>query len=281
MTRLVHAETNAGGSSIAMSEPNDSVRSPSGFIEAWRDDLWLAAGFLTCLVSPPPGELATRALASAARAFSLVGIGLGIAAGVVYFIAVSVGLPPAVAAACSVASLVLATGALHEDGLADVLDGFGGGADPQQKLAIMRDGRSGPFGVIAITFSVVIRVSALASLVGPWSVLMALIAAGALSRAAIPFVMRELSAARPDGLGASAGVPSRDDVVIGLVIAGGIAVLTVGLVGALVALSVGAASATLVALMAQRQIGGFTGDVLGAVQQSVEIVVLLALVAVT
>ena len=144
----------------------------------------------------------------------------------------------------------------------------------------MRDSRSGSYGVIAVTFSVIARVSALAALGEPGLVAPALVVAGAASRAAIPVVMRVLPAARESGLGAAAGVPVRDDVAIGLVIAGAITLIAVGLATALVAFAVGAASAAVVASLAKRQIGGHTGDVLGAVQQSVEVAVLLAVVAV-
>ena len=263
-----------------MPEADNSLRSPPGLARAWRDDLWLAAAFLTRLVSPVVDEPAARPLAEAARAFPLVGAGLGAGAGVIYAAAGGLGLPPALAAVCAVAALILATGALHEDGLGDVADGFGGGGGRKRKLAIMRDSCSGSYGVIAVTFSVIARVSALAALAEPGLVASALVAAGAASRAAIPVVMRVLPAARASGLGAAAGVPVRDDVAIGLVIAGAITLIAVGLATALVAFAVGAASAAVVASLAKRQIGGHTGDVLGAVQQSVEVAVLLAVVAV-
>ncbi len=264
-----------------MPEADTSSRLPRWSARAWRDDVWLAAGFLTRLVPSPPDKAAARPLAEAAQAFPLVGAGLGVGAGAIYAAAGGLGLPPALAAVCAMAGLVLATGALHEDGLSDLSDGFGGGSGRKQKLAIMRDGRSGPYGVIAVTFSLIARVIALAVLANPWLVALALIAAGASSRAAIPVVMRSLPAVRANGVGAAAGVPVRDDVVIGLIIAGGITLICVGFFTTLVALTVGAASTAAVAWLAHRQIGGHTGDVLGAVQQAVEIAVLLAVVAVS
>ena len=81
--------------------------------------------------------------------------------------------------------LYVVTGGLHEDGLADVADGFGGGASQERKLAIMRDNRIGTYGVAAMVFSILLRILAIVSIAGAASVAMALLAAGALSRAAI------------------------------------------------------------------------------------------------
>src|SRR3546814_6586134 len=62
----------------------------------------------------------------------------------------SLALPPFAAAIIALAFAILVTGGLHEDGLADVADGFGGGHDKARKLAIMRDSRIGTYGVLAL-----------------------------------------------------------------------------------------------------------------------------------
>ncbi len=262
-----------------MPDESEPTQAPRNFLRGWLDDLHLAAGFLARVVPPPAGAAGTRPLAQAARAFPLVGAILGFGAALIYTLADGLGLTPPLAAVCALAGLVLATGALHEDGLADVADGFGGGDGREQKLAIMRQGASGPFGVIAVAFGVIVRVAALAALGEPGPVAAALVVSGAASRAAIPAVMLRLSAARTDGLGASAGTPAQNDVVVGLAIAGIAALALLGIGTALVALTLGALAAAGVALLARRQVGGFTGDVLGAVQQASEIAILLALVA--
>ncbi len=264
----------------AMPDADESLQPSRGFVRAWIDDLWLAAGFLTRLTPPPAGAAGGRPLAEAGRAFPLVGAGLGLGAGVIYAAAGGLGLPPTPAAVCALAALVAATGALHEDGLSDVADGFGAGGGRKRKLAVMRDSRSGSYGVIAVTFSLIARVAALTALAEPGLVAAALVGAGAASRAALPVVMLRLPAARADGLGAAAGVPGQDDVLVGLAIAAVIAFVALGFATALAALAVGAAATAAVAALARRQIGGHTGDVLGAVQQAVEIAILLAVVAV-
>ena len=95
----------------------------------------------------------------------------------VYAVAHKIGSPPWVAAALAVAATLAVTGCLHEDGLADTADGFGGGDTRERKLDIMRDSRIGTYGVCALTLSILLRVSAIASLGNPIVVLWALIAA--------------------------------------------------------------------------------------------------------
>src|SRR5216684_1273003 len=227
----------------------DSTRSA---LAGWWDDLVAAGCFLTRLPLAGLSSAHTGLLARSMRAFPLVGIVVGAAGWAAYAV----------------------TGALHEDGLADTADGFGGGEDRAGKLAIMRDSRIGAYGVIALVFTVALRAAALAVLTTPRAGA-ALIAAHAVSRAGLPIVMRWLAPARDDGLGASAGQP--DDSAIGWCagIAVVVALLCLGVVPGLAALVVGPAAVAGLARLAQRQIGGYTGDVLGAAQQIGEIAVLL------
>jgi adenosylcobinamide-GDP ribazoletransferase len=169
------------------------------------------------------------------------------------------------------------TGALHEDGLADVADGFGGGRDKMAKLAIMRDSRLGSYGVLALIFSVGLRWSALVALADPLAVAGALITAGALSRAVVPPVYGWLNPARTDGLAAGLGGPPGLRVVMAAVLGTCIAGLVLT-TAALPVMAVAILAGLAVGSLALRQIGGHTGDVLGACQQVVEIAVLLTLV---
>ena len=248
-----------------------------GTPQQWLDDVRLAAGFLTRLIPPPAGVV--RPLAQGTRAFALVGAGLGMAAGLVYMVASGFGLPPVLAAMVTLAALVMATGALHEDGLADTADGLGGGGGKTQKLAIMRDSRIGAYGVIALTFSLAARLAAVAIIAEPGLVFAALVATAAASRAAMAAVMTVLTEARGDGLGADAGRPGRRDAALGGVLAVVIAVLALDGATALVALAVGGFAVLAVAALARRQIGGYTGDILGAAQQISEVAMLFTIVA--
>ncbi|TLG75223.1 adenosylcobinamide-GDP ribazoletransferase [Methylocystis sp. B8] len=195
-------------------------------------------------------------------------------------------LPAFACAVIGVTVLVLATGALHEDGLADVADGFGGGATRESKLAIMRDSRIGTYGVLALCFSVLLRVAALASILERSATLAALtlVFAGALSRVAGLAPMMWFSPTRPDGLGATVVAPSREIWARAWFAAAAFGVAPwfagVGVSQMAIAIIAAFAVAALAARIAKHQIGGYTGDVLGAAQQLVEIVILATLSAV-
>src|SRR5215470_12043275 len=96
-------------------------------------------------------------VASASWAFPVAGTLVGGASALVYVAAWGSGLPPALAAALALAATLVVTGCLHEDGLADVADGFGGGSYRERKLEIMRDSRLGAYGACALVMSVILR----------------------------------------------------------------------------------------------------------------------------
>jgi len=175
-----------------------------------REPLADAKRSLAFLTRLPTGEGVTNpegGLADAAWTFPLVGTFVGACGGFAFWIAHAAGLAPTLSGLAAVGAACLLTGCLHEDGLADVADGFGGGSDHDSKLAIMRDSRIGAYGVIALCTSVLARVLALAAFVDAAAALAALLAAGALSRAAIVPVMAGLPPARTDGMSSFAGRP--------------------------------------------------------------------------
>ena len=215
------------------------------------------------------------AIAQTAWAFPVAGVVVALIGSIVYLLAYRAGLTFWPAAALAVAATMAATGALHEDGLADSVDGFGGGDTREQKLAIMRDSRIGVYGVCALALSILIRVSALASLGAPSLVVPALIAAHGAARAVLPAFMFFVPPARADGLSAGAGVPPRGSVAAAALLGLVLLVLCLGFGHGLAALILLAIVAALLAWLSLSQIGGQTGDVLGAVEQASEIVVLL------
>jgi adenosylcobinamide-GDP ribazoletransferase len=215
-------------------------------------------------------------LAGAARAFPLVGLGLGLIGAAALGLARAAGLPPIVAAALAVAVLIAMTGALHEDGLADTVDGLLGGHDRAERLAIMRDSRIGTFAVLALTLSLIVRVGTLAGLSNAWAAMAAIVAAASLSRGALPVVMHAMAPARSDGLAVAAGRPSREHAVTAAVLGALIAVIALGFGPGLLAVVAAAGVGAAIAAFAQDRIGGCTGDVLGAIQQGCEIAVLVA-----
>jgi adenosylcobinamide-GDP ribazoletransferase len=253
----------------------------SAFPETWRDDFFAAFTFLTRLPlrRASSEEPLAPSLASASWAFPLVGVVIGGIGGIVYVVSEGIGLPPLAAALIAVGATALATGGLHEDGLADTADGVGGGATREEKLTIMRDSRTGVYGVLALVFSVALRVVALGQIAQGLHVLGALIAAHALARGFLPIALRFMEPARSDGLGATAGRPEQSFVLWSCGIAVVAAVLASGIRPGLSATIAAAVIAAAIARFAQRQIGGYTGDVLGAIEQGGEVAALLAIAA--
>lgn len=241
----------------------------------WWEDFRTATGFLTRL--PVRGDASPGALARASRTFPLVGILVGIIAGAVYGIAADLNLTPPIAAALAVAAGIIVTGALHEDGLADFADGLGVRGDRQARLAAMRDSHIGVFAMLALAIGLLLRVLALATVGEPLPVLGALVAAHAGARGLLPWAMYQEAPARADGLAVGAGRPSRATAGAALIIAAITMVVALGPAAAFAAAVAGALAMALLPL-ARRQLGGVTGDVLGAVEQLAEILILLAVV---
>ena len=260
------------------------MTTPRAFDE-WTPWLGARAGelstsilFLTRLPLPRHAPLSGNAIADASWAFPLAGVVVGLIGAVIYALAHRLGLPPWPAAALTVTATLLVTGCLHEDGLADTADGFGGGDTVERKLDIMRDSRIGTYGVCALILSLVIRTATLASLADPGLVAAALIASHAAARAIMPALMFFLPPARNDGLSFSAGAPSVERTGAALVIAIVILLFAMGFVMTVEMLIALAVVGVILARLSERQVGGQTGDVLGALEQIGEIAVLLVAV---
>ncbi len=214
---------------------------------------------------------------------------IGALGGAALVAARALSFPTLLSATLAVTAQILVTGALHEDGLADVADGFGGGRDRERKLAIMRDSRIGVYGALALGLSVLLRIEAIGVMSRP-SVAFAvtgMVLAGAVSRAAALAPLAWLAPARADGAGASAagasvgaalGARAMMPAAAALtLIAAALGLLTLEVVRALFACAIAAGAARLFVGLARRQIGGQTGDVCGASAAIGEIAALLAL----
>ncbi len=244
-----------------------------GLSQWWRESR-VALAFLTRL-PVPLDDVEDVALGRAARGFPVVGLVVGLCGGLVYAVADILALPASVSALLAIGAMVLITGALHEDGLADTADGVGGGRDRAQALSIMRDSRIGSYGVIALLFALALRVACVASLAEAELVTLALVAAASGSRAVLPVVMFYVPPARSDGLSHAAGPPVRRAMIEAAALAGLVGVVGLGFLGGiLAALLVGLVVWALVGFLGGK-LGGQTGDVLGTVQQAAEIVILL------
>ncbi|MGZ5871522.1 MAG: adenosylcobinamide-GDP ribazoletransferase [Bradyrhizobium sp.] len=244
----------------------------------WLDDLRTAVAFLTRLPMPHPEGATPEHFVRAHRMFPIVGAAIGAAVGFFCLALRVVGLPDLAAAALALGASALLTGALHEDGLADVADGFGGGRDVAAKLEIMRDSRLGTYGALILMVSLVAKLSALAAL-PDGVVVQGLIVSHTLARGVLPFMAMSLPYARKDGLAANAGRPDSTTVMTAGALAFVIALLALPWRVALGAALLAAACAIGMGWLTQRQIGGQTGDVLGGTEQLGETAILLLLAA--
>ena len=249
----------------------------------WRQALVQVQVATLLLTRLPAGTLSSPVpkLADAAWAFPVVGLVVGALSALGLAMALWFGLPPALAAGGALIISVLATGGLHEDGLADLADGFGGGHTRARKLEIMRDSRIGSYGTLALILSVGMRWQALAvvAAVSPATAVTAIVAVAMISRAGLPAMMVALPPARTDGLGRSAAGGDWTGAAIAAAIGAAAAMVLLG-----PGMGLGAALVAMVVLaglgaLALRQIGGQTGDVLGAGQQVSEIAVWLMVAA--
>ncbi|MBT5920432.1 MAG: adenosylcobinamide-GDP ribazoletransferase [Alphaproteobacteria bacterium] len=207
-------------------------------------------------------------------AIPAVGAAIGLAGACVFLAASAFGLTAWLSATLAVLAQVAITGALHEDGLSDVADGFGGGATKQRKLEIMRDSRIGAYGVVAIVLALMLRAGAITDI---QNVAFVLIVSGAVSRAGMVAAMAVLPSARDDGLGATAGKPG-SGFFIAIGIAAGLSLILLGVDATMIAALVVFPVWFGLCKLAERQIGGQTGDVLGACQQVCELAFLIAMV---
>lgn len=252
---------------------------PAQAIARLARDLAFCFVFFTRLPVPVPVGIAEARLATSIWAAPIAGLAVALLSAGAYALALRVGLVPAIAAALALVAGLLATGCLHEDGLADVADGFGGGRDRERKLAIMRDSRIGTYGASALALSLLLRWSALAALAEPRAVLLALIAAHMGSRGILPAFMHAVPPARAEGLSANAGQPAFP-VALAAVLLGACSVfLCFGFRPGFVAVALLSLAALGMAWACRRQVGGQTGDVLGALEQGGEVTVLLVAVA--
>jgi adenosylcobinamide-GDP ribazoletransferase len=240
----------------------------------WLDTLRLEIGTAVVFLTRLPVRLdTTLPLSEAARGFPLAGALIGGIAALALILADFIGLPPAVAALVALGAALAATGALHEDGLADSADGLFATTQRERVLAIMRDSRIGTFGTLALVLAIGLKAGALVAIADGAA---ALVATHALARTWLPALMLWDEPARSDGLAFDAGRPEAEPVYWAVALGLAIAVLSVGVVG-LLAAAVSLGCALGVATLARRRLGGYTGDTLGAAEQAAEIGALLAL----
>ena len=235
-------------------------------------EILLSLQFLTRLPIPFARTIDPVPLAQAMRFFSVAGALIAGSTGLVFLGLRLLHVPAFVAAAITVATGMMITGALHEDGLADSSDGLFGGKTREERLEIMRDSRIGSYGASALILALLMRVALLQSLgeLPALPLLTILASAGAFSRAMMVDLLWATRPARRDGLSALAGRPTRATAFFAIV-TGGALVIAAGFEidhteSGLIAIAVATAITGLIRALASRLLGGQTGDVCGATQ---------------
>ena len=231
-----------------------------------------------------------------AHTFPLAALFIALPAGLVLWICTALNLQPTICALLALLVLTITTGALHEDGLADTVDGFWGGRDVKRKLEIMRDSSIGTYGVLALLFSMALRVVLLSSIIsaisGYQSVLLFL-AVASVSRFAMLGLWQALPAARTAitktkstkekgqaGLSTRYGAPDFQTFTRAAILC-----LPAGLILIFIAAPWSFIASLLftvllvlgTARLCEHHIGGHTGDTLGATQQVAELGLLFGL----
>jgi len=236
--------------------------------------LRIGLSLATILPLGPSTPVGDGDIARAGWTLPVAGLLVGLAGAAAYALAHRLGLAAAPGAILALAGTIIVTGALHEDGLADTADGLGG-RSRERKLEIMRDSRIGTYGVCALVISLALRWSALAAIAAPRSVLIALLLAHVAARAGLPLFMALVPPARSDGLSVGAGKPAGPNAAIALGLGAIVLAIGFGPGKAILAVILLAFIGLATAWLAIRQLGGQTGDILGAYEQLAENAILL------
>jgi len=194
-------------------------------------------------------------------------------------------MPNLIISIITIFTLILITGALHEDGLADFVDSFGAAKSKAKKIEILSDSHIGVYGTIALIISLSIRITALYVILDSGGILYAisaLLAASVLSRTTILHILTTLPAIKKNGLGYSATMPEKKVLIfsysLSIFILSILVIPTFGFFGFLFIITSGVLASLLVTSIAFKHLGGQTGDVCGSVQQISEILIYLSLI---
>ncbi len=261
-----------------------------------NDPLRLALGTLTALPVPPPGSVAAPVPGRAMALAPPAGLVPGLAAAGAGWLALRLGLTPAVVAVIGVGLFALTTRGLHLDGLADSADGLAASYDREKALAVMHRGDTGPTGLAAVVLVLLLQVVTLsqvltaalqqspAGALGQARAVAVLVLVAVAARTAIPLACtRGVPAARPDGLGATVAGQVTPPGLVTTLAGSAVGCAGLGLISGFdwwagpLAVTLVAIGAGLLVRRAVARFGGITGDVLGAVVEVGTAAALLAL----
>ena len=254
--------------------------------ESWHKeiDLFLVAmGYFTRIPMPKWVEADSDKLNKASRYFGLVGLLVGLLSAIVFWLTQN-WLPAGVSVLLAMLVGVLLTGGFHEDGLADTFDGFGGGWTAEDKLRIMKDSRLGSYGALALMLALLLKWQLLVELAlyDPVVAGSALIVAHTVSRMVSASIIFSAKYVRDDETSKSKPLSQHQGIneLLILIASGVLVLLFLKGLAALSLLLVMIGLRRLIIVIFRRQIGGYTGDTLGAAQQIAEIVCYFVLLVV-
>lgn len=213
-------------------------------------------------------------------ALGLISILIGLLPALVFGLSYWLGLPPLLAASFGVATQVFVTGAMGEDALADSFDGVFGGHTPAKRLKIMKDSTHGTYGVLAIVLLIAARLSALGTLAAHsiMGSLILWIGAQMIARQSALWLVLVLPPASQNGTAQATGALSNKAFVVGAVICALLVFifssLFIGLVGILISLALMIIVVWVWTIICKATVGGYSGDLIGALQSLVEILML-------
>ena len=239
-----------------------------------------AVRFFTRLPVPAWVGHSSEALNRSARYFPAVGLLVG-GIGALVYVSATYLWPQPVAVLLSMAATIHATGAFHEDGLADMVDGLGGGWEKPRILEIMKDSRVGSYGVVALVLALLGKFTLLTSLDGAL-VPCALLAGHAVSRFCSTALLGTMDYVREDLLAKAKPLATRisgGEMLVALLFAG-VSLAWLPTEKALAGCVLATLATLWLAAKFRRWLGGYTGDCLGATQQVSEIAFYLGLLAV-
>jgi len=232
-----------------------------------------ALEFLTVVPSPLRREATPKEIGRSLVYFPLIGLGLG---GVLYGLdrLFALFLPMALGSVLIIVALILLTGANHLDGFIDTCDGMAAGRSPQQRLEIMHDSRAGAFGVVGACCLLLVKSISLIFVPGSFR-MAALLLMPTLSRWAMVYAVFAYPSARREGIGQIFKEQANwQRMTIATLVALAISVLLMKLLG--LALMAGVwLVAIIMAIFLKRRLGGLTGDTYGAINEVIEVLVLI------
>ena len=189
-------------------------------------------------------------------------------------------MSPVIISFITIGAIILVTGGLHEDGLADTADGFGSNERPEDKIRVMRDSRIGVYGTLALMITILMKVSALSELIDNDHIstcVIALVVSGALSRSSMIGIAFFLENASETGLAMLAGKPSPIGIGFCFLISISLCLLLLPLAKVLAAILLSLVTTVIIGFLCKKQINGYTGDILGTSQILSETVILIYL----